>query len=195
MPTPMRFATLLVTLAIVLPLAAGAQNPPSYAQPAGGDAQIRGRVLAFDGHYSLQVRDDQGYTDNVQLHDGTIINPTGLRLAAGMVVSILGYNAGPYFAANEIDTPYTYYGGVPYFAGHPWNYYGPSVSIGFFFGHLGWWHGAAFTAPYHYARGVRIYQGVHVNAVYRGGSFQGRNYSASREHGGYDGRGGESRHR
>ncbi len=43
----------------------------------------------------LQVRDEQGYVDNVQLHQGTIINPTGITLEPGMVVSILGYNSGP----------------------------------------------------------------------------------------------------
>jgi hypothetical protein len=69
-----------------------------------------------------------------------VINPTGLTLAPGMVVSIDGYNAGGYFAANEVDTPYTYYEGVPYYYGHPWFYYGPSVSLGFFFGGGGW-HG------------------------------------------------------
>ena len=65
----------------------------------------------------MYVRDVRGYVDNVTLHQGTIINPTGLTLAPGMVVSILGYNAGPFFAANEVDTPYTYTYGVPYYAG------------------------------------------------------------------------------
>lgn len=180
-----RLAVLFVAFFIAAPFAAGAQNTPPYAEPATGDAQIRGRILSFDGGYGLQVRDDKGYIDNVRLHDGTIINPTGLRLAPGMIVSILGYNAGPYFAANEIDTPYTFYGGVPYYAGHPWNYYGPAVSLDFFFGNLSWWHGSVFAGPYHYSRGVRVYNNVHVNAMYRGGTFQGRNYSATRGHGGY----------
>jgi hypothetical protein len=45
------------------------------------------------------------------------------------VVSILGYNAGSYFAANEIDTPYTLVTGVPYWRGYPWTHYGPTVSL------------------------------------------------------------------
>ncbi len=182
-------AAVIAALFLAAPLAANAQMAPTYAAgPADdGDANIHGRILNFDGAYSLQVRDEQGYVDNVQLHQGTIINPTGLTLAPGMVVSIMGYNAGDYFAANEVDTPYTYYSGVPYYAGHPWNYYGPSISLGFFFGNSGWWHGGAFHGGYHYVGGggARVYNSVHVNNVYRGGAYQGRNYVARPEHGGY----------
>jgi hypothetical protein len=176
---------LAAALILAAPLAAQAQDVPSYAQPSG-DAQIRGRVTSFDGAYSVQVRDEKGYIDNVRLHRGTIINPTGITLAPGMVVSILGYNAGPYFAANEIDTPYTFYGGVPYYYGHPWNYYGPSFSLGFFFGNSYWWHGPAFVGGFRYVNGYRVYNNVRVSGFYRGGTFQGRDYVAPRERGGYD---------
>jgi len=178
----------LAALCLLLPIAAQAQDLPSYAnQPYPADQNIHGRVINFDGGYNLGVRDERGYIDNVQLHPGTIINPTGLTLAPGMVVSILGYNAGSFFAANEIDTPYEFYGGSPYYAGHPWNYYGPSISLGFFFGNAGWWHGHAFRGGYHYAGGARVYNSVHVNAVYRnaGGQFHGRDVVAPQEHGGY----------
>ncbi len=178
-------AALVAALSLSAPLAASAQTP-SYAEDAtGGDAQIRGRIVSFDGAYSLQVRDDRGYIDSVELHQGTIINPTGLTLESGMVVSVLGYNSGSYFAANEVDTPYTYYSGVPYYVGHPWNYYGPAVSLGFFFGNGGWWHGPAFVGPYHYYGGVRVYNNVQVNAFYRGGAFEGRAYAAPVYRGGY----------
>jgi len=188
---------LLSALALAIPLAfpalpALAQDVPSYAAqapaPVEEDAQIRGRISNFDGGYALQVTDDNGYVDNIQLHEGTIINPTGLTLEPGMVVSILGYNAGSFFAANEIDTPYTFYAGVPYYAGHPWNYYGPSISIGFFFGNAGWWHGAAFAGPGRpiaVGYGARVYNNVHVRTIYNGGRFQGRNYVAPPERGGY----------
>jgi hypothetical protein len=184
-------AALIAALFIAAPVAANAQitqSGPSYAAgPAdSGDAQIHGRILSFDGAYNVQVRDEKGYVDNVQLHQGTIINPTGLTLAPGMVVSIMGYNAGSYFAANQIDTPYTFYGGYPYYSGHPWNYYGAGVSLGFFFGNAGWWHGGGFVGPYHYAGGARIYNNVRVNTFYRGGTFQGRNYVAPHAMGGYD---------
>jgi hypothetical protein len=185
-------AALAFSASVAAPLAAVAQDIPSYAQPAGGpneDAQIRGRVVSFDGAYALGVRDDQGYLDNVQLHEGTIINPTGLTLAPGMVVSILGYNAGGYFSANEIDTPYTFAEGIPYYSGHPWNYYGPSFGLTFFFGNPGWWHGGWFSGGYHYYGGVRIYNNVAVHSVYPhyapGGAFHGRTYVAPRSYGGY----------
>ena len=179
-------AALAAALILAAPLAAHAQDVPSYAsQGPSDDAQIRGRIANFDGAYNLQVRDDKGYIDNVVLHPGTIINPTGLTLAPGMVVSILGFNAGPYFAANEIDTPYTYQANVPYYGGHPWNYYGPSVNIGFFFGNTGWWHGETFGGPTRFVGGARVYTNVRVNSTYRGGTFQGRTYVAPPERGGY----------
>jgi hypothetical protein len=78
---------------------------PSYATPSG-DEQIRGSITAVTGKYSLQVRDDRGFIDNVTLHQGTIINPTGLTLATGMPVTISGKNAGATFDANQIDAPY-----------------------------------------------------------------------------------------
>lgn len=188
-------AALIAVLFLAAPLAAGAQEagpygpPPSYSEgpPPGApdDSTIHGRILSFDGAYNLQVRDEKGYVDNVELHQGTIINPTGLTLAPGMIVSIMGYNAGPYFAANEIDTPYQFYSGVPYYLGHPWYYYGPTVSLGFFFGNPGWWHGNVFRGGYHWVGGARVYNNVHVNSVYRGGAFQGRNYVAPAARGGY----------
>jgi hypothetical protein len=181
----------LAALMLLAPLAAGAQDVPTYAQPpapSSADIQIRGRISSFDGMYALSVRDEKGYIDNVQLHQGTIINPTGLTLEPGMIVSILGYNAGNYVDANEIDTPYTYYSGVPWYAGHPWNYYGPSVSFGFFFGGgATWWHGGYFRGPYHYYGGTRVYSNVHVSDVVRSnpGSFHGHAFVAPATHGGY----------
>ncbi len=149
-------AALAASLTILAaPLAALAQDEPSYAggQPsyATQDEQIHGRIVSFDGAYALQVRDDRGFIDNVQLHQGTIINPTGLTLTSGMVVAIHGYNSGSFFAANEVDTPYTMYGEVPYYSGHPWYYWGPSISLGFFFGSGGWWRGGYYGRGY-YAR-------------------------------------------
>jgi hypothetical protein len=187
----LRFITgALAGLCLLLPLAAQAQSAPSYAsqQYSSPDENIHGRIASFDGGYNLSLRDERGFIDTVQLHPGTIINPTGLTLAPGMVVSVLGYNAGNYFAANQIDTPYSYYGGLPYYAGHPWNYYGPSVGLSFFFGNTGWWHGRYLVGGYHYTGGVREYNRVQVNAIYRaGGVYHGRDYVAPREYGGYYG--------
>jgi hypothetical protein len=146
---------------------------PSYAEAPPQDEQIRGRIVSFDGAYSLQVRDERGFIDNVQLHQGTIINPTGLTLAPGMIVSILGYNSGSFFGANEIDTPYTFDAGVPYYAGHPWDYYGPSISLGFFFGNVGWWHGDYFHGGFAYRGGARYYNNVNISNVYRSNTYVG----------------------
>jgi hypothetical protein len=185
-------AALAAAFIIVAPLAARAQIAPSYSDQAydgSGEAQIHGRILAFDGGYEVEVRDERGYVDHVRLHQGTIINPTGLTLAPGMVVSIMGYNAGSFFAANEIDTPYTFYYGRPYYGGHPWDYYGPTVGLSFFFGNPGWWHGGYFGGGPRFVGGVRYYNNVHVNTFYRGGGFEGRNYVVPRERGGYFGGG------
>ncbi|MGP6157490.1 MAG: hypothetical protein ACLPYS_08290 [Vulcanimicrobiaceae bacterium] len=131
--------------ALSLPAAAFAQSaaqaaPPSYAQRTGEET-IHGRIASIDGKYDVQVRDERGYVDRVRLHDGTIINPTGLTLAPGMDVSIIGHNAGGTFDANEIDTPYVAYGGwYPY--PYPAPYIGPAWDFGFGFGGPGYrFHG------------------------------------------------------
>ena len=112
---------------------APAASAPSYARPVAGSDEdvIKGRVTSFDGKYGLAVRDDRGFIDNVALHQGTIINPTGLELRPGMSVTIRGYANGGSFAANEIDTPYNVAYGYPY--GYPY-YGGPAVDIGLGFG-------------------------------------------------------------
>jgi hypothetical protein len=102
--TTKRFLTLLSAVALA--------GVPSYAQN-GGDT-IRGTVASIDGKYDISVRDDRGYIDNVSLHDGTVINPTGLTLAPGEVVTIEGRPAGATFVADEIDTPYTNVYAYPY---------------------------------------------------------------------------------
>jgi len=162
-------------LFFAVPLGLDAQSLPSYARPvtptpvptapsyATSEENIHGRIASFDGAYALQVRDERGFMDSVRMHPGTIINPIGLTLAPGMVVSILGYNAGNHFAANEIDTPYLLQSGVPYYRGRPWTYWGPAVSLSIYFGDPVWWHGDRFRA----------------------GAFHGRDYVAPRDHGGY----------
>lgn len=184
-------AAAFVALAAAAPLGALAQGVPSYAEAsspyADGEENIHGRIVSFDGSYALQVRDNRGYTDNVELHQGTIINPTGITLQPGMVVSILGYNAGSYVAANEVDTPYTFSSGVPYWGGHPWSYYGPTASLGLFFGTSGWWHGSELQTGYHYVGGARVYPNAHVHPIYtsHGGTFQGRDVAVPVARGGY----------
>jgi len=187
-------AVALGALLIHAPHLAVAQTDTAQSDSAAiGDfdqmVQIRGRVSSFDGAYSLVVRDEQGYLDNVQLHQGTIINPTGITLAPGMIVSIIGYNADTSIGANEIDTPYTIYGGTPFYQGQPWTYYGPTVMIGFFFTSPGWWHGAYFGGGYRFVDGRRYWAHVDRAHLFRGGSFHGRDFIADVHHGGWDGHG------
>jgi hypothetical protein len=135
-----------LAFAIGLPLAAQAADQTQVPSYATGQETIHGTVSGFDGKYDLTVHDARGFDDHVQLHDGTVINPTGLKLANGMTVTIYGHNDGSHFTATEIDTPYhrTYaYGPYPY---APYPYYGPyaypyapyygpyyGVHLGFFF--------------------------------------------------------------
>jgi hypothetical protein len=127
------------------PLAASAQTP-SYANPVtSGTDTIRGTIASVNGKYNISVRDERGFIDNVTLHDGTIINPTGLTLAPGQTVSIDGTANGPTLIANQIDTPYAYYG-YPYYGYPYYGYPGPVFGVGFRFGgfHGGGFHGGSF---------------------------------------------------
>ena len=137
--------------ALSLPAAAQpavAQAPlPSYAT-GSTDETVHGTIASVNGAYDISVRDDRGFIDNVTLHQGTIINPTGLTLATGQKVTILGHANGAAFSANQIDTPYqTYavdysygypsYGGFGYAYGYrPYPFYG--VGFGFGRGHFGY---------------------------------------------------------
>ena len=185
---------------------------PSYSSPG---ETIKGTISSFDGKYGLSVRDERGFLDNVQLRDGTIINPTGLRLASGMSVTILGQNAGNAFVANEIDTPYhvddDYAYSVPGYAnavypGYDVGYGGfggfgygyGSYGFGYFPGYVG--YGFGFGGPilsfgigfnsYGYGYGHGWYGHDHDGRGAYGGDGRGIGYSGS--YGNYVNRGGSS---
>lgn len=98
----------------LVPVHVWAQSPqpqstiPSYARtpPPSDEETIQGSILSLHGKYGIQLRDDRGFNDDVQMHQGTIINPTGMSLAPGMRVSIIGHSTGSTFAANEIDAAF-----------------------------------------------------------------------------------------
>src|SRR5579872_4256049 len=120
---------LAATLGVAaLPLVASAQIVPNN--------EITGTIQSINGTSNISVLDPNGYLDNVELHQGTIINPTGVTLAPGMNVTVLGYNAGGVFDANEIDTPYQYSGALPTPA-----YYGP----GFWYPGFAYGYGPSFS--------------------------------------------------
>jgi|GEM_PF-1967036 hypothetical protein len=158
-----RHASALLALALFVTIApqpgsAQASAAPAAANAPSSEQTIHGRITATDGRFNIRIHDDSGYNDSVQLHRGTIINPTGLTLEVGMRVRILGYNAGDVFAANEIDTPYRFAGPPP-----PAMYYGP-----------GWWYpgyiygyGPAFSL--NFRTGGNLHQGPfpHTNPVVR----------------------------
>ena len=103
------FVVLLAFAVAAVPLDALAQSGPtdmpSYAAPVSGSDEetIHGHIASVDDADTLHVSDDRGFVDNVQLQQGTIINPSGTRLLPGMIVTIAGVNRGSVFAANQID--------------------------------------------------------------------------------------------
>ncbi|HTJ27256.1 MAG TPA: hypothetical protein VMA36_13935 [Candidatus Limnocylindria bacterium] len=205
---------LTVTVLLGAPMTARAQALPPYAQPApvSQDQTIRGRIASIDGAFHITVHDERGYVDSVELHQGTIINPTGLTLAPGMSVTVIGYPSGSSFTANEIDTPYTYSGPAPtpVYYGAGWWYpgfgygYGPAFSLSLVFGNGGYhyargpfyghaWFGyAPFGLAFSYAAGgYAIGVGYYGAPYYRGGSYgypyYRGGYYGSPYHGGYHG--------
>lgn len=144
--TPKVVAALTAAAVLSVPALALAQpsgeqetQPPSYAQPAQQYAThpgITGTISGFDGQWVVYMHDDKGYTDHITLHQGTIINPTGIRLNEGMKVTVYGSADGPTFQANRIDVAYSPYS--PYYGsnGQPSNAYG-----GDFYGYGGGYGG------------------------------------------------------
>jgi hypothetical protein len=108
----------IMAAALITPAIASAQDLPAYAAP--GDQHVQGTIASINGTWNITVNDASGYSDSVELHQGTIINPTGLTLEPGMNVTIEGYPDGSNFDATEIDTPYRYAGPPPSAV-----YYGP----------------------------------------------------------------------
>jgi hypothetical protein len=149
------------------PFAARAQDDvPSYARPSvvSTDETIHGRIRSVDGAFTIAVDDDRGFIDSVELHQGTIINPTGLTLSPGMSVTIVGFNAGDAFDANEIDTPYSYDGPLPTPA-----YYGPGYWCpGFAYG-----YGPSFSLDIIIGGGRPWY---YEHRPFRGRPWDGRRY-------------------
>ncbi|MGA2394507.1 MAG: hypothetical protein ABSH03_14295 [Candidatus Lustribacter sp.] len=102
---------MLLTLAVAAAPAAAPAQPapsgaPSYAVPgpAGGQETIHGQVASFDPNSGdLQLNDDRGFVDNVQLGQGTVVRPGDAQLQPGMVVTIVGVANGPVFAADSVD--------------------------------------------------------------------------------------------
>lgn len=107
-----RLFVMLLTLAVAAaPGAARAQSAPnsgapSYAVPAPADDRetIHGQVASFDPNSgNLQLNDDRGFVDNVQLGQNTVVRPRDAQLQPGLAVTIVGVARGPVFAADSVD--------------------------------------------------------------------------------------------
>jgi len=180
-----------------LPSAASANSLPTYA--ANDGETIHGRISSVTGKYDLDVRDDRGYVDHVVLHDGTVINPTGLTLATGDVVTISGRNEGRVFRADEIDTPYSDdmqssnddtggFGYQGYPIGYPDGYDNP-YAYGYFSGYAGGYFGGGYDGGGYSGRyfGHSLYSGRSYNhGSYGRGGNVGRSNGpgATSSHGG-----------
>jgi hypothetical protein len=124
--------------ASALPAAADEPGPPppvpSYAEHT---EHIEGRIEHIEGKFTLRLHDVHGYIDHVRMHQGTIINPIGLTLVEGMQVRIFGRPGEHEFFADEIETPYHYAAGAPYYPppyGYPYvgpYVYGPGYGYGY----------------------------------------------------------------
>jgi hypothetical protein len=104
-------ALALGVLAFAAPVVAQAQpvvvEQPVVAQPGGpfvGNHEIRGTVTYFNA-FTMDVR-AAGEVVPIHLHQGTIINPTGLTLHQGMYIRVFGFWANGNFQADRIGLIY-----------------------------------------------------------------------------------------
>jgi hypothetical protein len=92
----------LMVAALVLPVAALADTRGATSV---GAQTLSGVIDSIDGQYSVTVRDNRGSLDRVTLQKGTIINPTGLELEPGTMVTIIGHTDGGTYDADTINAP------------------------------------------------------------------------------------------
>lgn len=124
--------------------AAVADTLPSYAS-ADQATQIHGSVMSINRR-DLTLRDDRGFLDHVVLLDGTVINPTGIEIEPGQLLTIYGHADGDAFSASEIDTASAPYAPVvadpvdayvPYYDPYFDPYFGYGYGYGYGFGAFG----------------------------------------------------------
>jgi hypothetical protein len=106
-------ALALGVLAFAAPLVAQAQPivveqpvvvAPQPGAPFVGTHELRGTVTYFNA-FTMDVR-AAGEVIPVHLHQGTIINPTGLTLHEGMYIRVFGFWANGNFQADRIGLIY-----------------------------------------------------------------------------------------
>ncbi len=118
-------APIVLALALAPAMALAQSAPPglpSYAVPAAAPPAppppadketIHGSIASIDNNGNLQLNDDRGFIDSVQIQPYTIINPGNAQLTSGMVITIGGVPQGSVFAANHIDVAMSAPSGAP----------------------------------------------------------------------------------
>jgi hypothetical protein len=92
-----------IAVALTLPAAASAaMSSPAQAKDT---YTLRGVITQIDGKWDVTLHEPSGFIEEVALHPGTVVAPTGLRLAPGMQVSIRGYQDHATFDAVRIVGP------------------------------------------------------------------------------------------
>lgn len=77
-------------------------GPGPFAETFTSPHRLRAIVTEFSGGYNMMVRVHENFI-HVNLHQGTIIHPTGLTLHRGMLVRVEGYyNGAGTFIAERI---------------------------------------------------------------------------------------------
>ena len=94
----MRLKARLFSAALGLAVAAAPLGAFAQSQPE----TISGSVASVSDTGALDLNDDRGFVDSVQLQQDTIIAPQRVRLRPGMRVSITGASRGNVFAATQV---------------------------------------------------------------------------------------------
>ena len=121
-----------IALSAAVTTALAAAAGPSFAAASGPThTQVKGTIASISSKFDFEVQQKNGGYVPVHMHQGTIINPTGLTLQSGMQVTVLGISRGNAIAANEVNTPYHYtqqqYAPAPLYPYGAYNGFGPGI--------------------------------------------------------------------
>jgi hypothetical protein len=94
----MRFNARLFSAALGLAVAAAPLGALAQSQPE----TISGSVASINDSGAMELNDDRGFVDSVQLQQDTVIGPQRVRLQPGMRVSITGAPRGNVFNATQV---------------------------------------------------------------------------------------------
>jgi len=168
--------------------AAGADPLPSYAA-SDETIQIQGFVSSISGR-DVTLRDERGFLDHVVLHDGTVINPTGMEIASGQALTIHGHVDGNVFDASEIDADANSYASAPYAVDTYVPYFDPYYGYGYGYGYAPYFGTSVFFGFDDRFGGRGVGGRGFGERGFAGAGFSGRGFSGRGFSGGGSGRGG-----